>query len=253
MRYTRVAIPAPLRRALLFAILAHALVFLLANPVVTFVKMENAPPTTRFSMGRPSGESTNIALDDWKPLYLPTLWNYGQDAPGHSMTELDIALGETPLGAFAPMLRVEEGVPLPLFDEGEEAAQGPTLDALFALSFWNVAATLGRQPVPDYAPTLARQAFMRVEDATTGRTVFEKAISLGLSAEEVGVVWEPAAFSYWVDLHGVVGAAEPLPLEAGGHGGSGNATVDNAMRLFLANAGLAARLGPGHYRVLIGP
>ena len=252
MYCAKATMPPPLRKALLVAGFFHILVFLLARPVITFHKVENAPPATRFLLGFSGKANEDIALDDWKPLYLPTPWNYGQEASGHGMTELDMALGKSPLRAFTPVLRVTKGVPLPLFEEEEKTASPPTLKALFALSFWNVAATLGRQPIPDYAPALARQAFMRVEESSTGRAVIEEVVSLGLSAKEVGEIWEPAVFSYWVDLHGVVGAATPLPSETGSTG-SGNATVDSAMKQFLANASLAARLGPGRYRVLIGP
>jgi hypothetical protein len=77
-------------------------------------------------------------------------------------------------------------------------------------------------------------------------------VQLGLSAADIGAVWRPAAFSFWTDLHGPIGAPVPLPWTDNATG-SGNATVDAAMQKFLATAGLSARLRPDHYRVIIGP
>jgi hypothetical protein len=208
-------------------------------------------------------EDLRIQADiaDAEPLFLSTPRNYGHDLDTVLIPRFEDDLGGALLAPSTPELSVlPDTPPLPLPTASNVPPDsGATLARLLPLSRWNVAATLGLRPQPGPAAPRPRQAWMRVEDITTGEVIrldgkpFEEEARLDLPSPVIGSGWNPAAFSVLVDLQGVVGEALPLPWITDTTG-SGNIVVDAAMRKFLSTqAALSRRLPPGHYRVILGP
>lgn len=237
-----------LRVALVSAVLFHIVLVVFFQPTFTVKKGPSGREVAFSYPGWQRERQEQVSLSDSEPLYLPTSLNYGYSTGGGAAA--DVELGGAPLGGFSPELQVSPGAPLNL--SGAVPLTVPSVDAVLPLSHWGAAATLGRRPQPGPAAPAAREAFLRVERMADGSVVFEEPVALGLSVAEAGEAWRPAAFSYWVDLQGAVGAPVPVPWTDGGIG-PGNAAVKEAMERFLARAALAQRLRPGQYRIIIGP
>ncbi|MDR2844545.1 MAG: hypothetical protein LBV28_00425, partial [Puniceicoccales bacterium] len=216
--------PTPLLwAALVLAVLVYTFLLAWLRPAVTVEKKSQAHDNAIFSSpGWQPELQEQQWLSDWEPVFLPTHWNYGYKAWHLSGTAADAELGTAPLGAFPPESRARLGAPLGLPPEAPFVL--PPIEDALSLQHWGVAETLGRRARPADAAPPPRQAFMRVERVADGTLVFEEPVQLGLSAADIGAVWRPAAFSFWTDLHGLIGAPVPLPWTDNATG-SGNATV----------------------------
>ncbi|MDR2863020.1 MAG: hypothetical protein LBV54_03975 [Puniceicoccales bacterium] len=249
-RFFHDALSPLLRVALACAVIAHAILLALFQPVIT-VQTKSTPDGVVFTRAGWSAElQREWSLLDTEPLYMPTSLNYGYSVWDTSEDAQASELIGMPPREFTPQMGARPGTALALPTNAPEPS--PPLESLLSLSHWGVAATLGLQAQPGLAAPPPRQAFMRIERLEDSELVLEEPIRLGLTVDTAGEKWRPAAFSYWVDRQGAVSAPVPLPWTEDKFG-SGNAAVDAAMRKYITASGLAARLRPGYYRVIIGP
>ncbi|MDR3229036.1 MAG: hypothetical protein LBT53_06470 [Puniceicoccales bacterium] len=240
------------RDAAVFAVvLAGVFATALFSPVIT-VKTAPAAPQFRATIPSPEHQLAlrgEIDLRDSEPLYLPTRWNFGHNT-GNAAPRRNSEFNELAPEAFAPELRAREGAPLPLGAIPVPAT--PPLENLLPLRYWRAADSLGIQPVPPQTMPPPRQAYLRVERVSDSVVFFEETLHDIFPTEEAASRWQPAAFTIWVDLQGIVGAPVAVPW-IDGTTGPGNAIIADAMRRHLSTPEFLARIPPGYYRVNFGP
>ncbi len=185
-----------------------------------------------------------LEFSDHKPLFLPTKWNYANSekfsVKSNELVEI--------FGDYEPSFLSSEGVAGDLVQISEEMIEDP-IDALEG-GDQGYAEALGRRDDP-IKPVSARMAAFAVYSATGGNLVFSAEVILREEVEGSvpieGIWWEPLEFLLLIDVTGPVG--RPLLTL-----GSGVEEVDDFFRSFVSfQLNLKGKLGPGYYRVLIGP
>ena len=192
---------------------------------VSFRETTNATGNSRVGLTRVlQGEA---ALLDKTPLFLPTEWNSARK---------EVILPESGgvFADYAPKFAFEEAELKPL--------KSRALNAVTATDALDLAAPgpayLGFGRIESKLEDLgARGAFVEVKEAGSGKVVLAEAIPE--AKPRSAVFWQPAEFMVVLDAAGLCTGAEE---------------VDSYFQKFVAqNLRLGARLGPGSYRIWIGP
>jgi hypothetical protein len=175
------------------------------------------------------------ALLDKTPLFLPTEWNSARK---------EVVLPESG-GVFA------DYAPMFAFAESElKSLQSRVLSAVTTTDALALAAPgpaylgFGRaEPGPENLG--ARGAFVEVKEAASGKVVLAETIREAKPSN--AIFWQPAEYMVMLDAGGFCG---PPIITAR----TGAEDVDSYFQKYLAqNLRLGTRLGPGSYRIWIGP
>ncbi len=234
--------------AILIAVVVHgaALSFFQLSEPESSIRKEAPPKILLAGIDRVKDQmlQEQLELSDHKPLFLPTKWNY---ANSENFSVKDNELVEI-FGAYAPSFFSSEGVSEDLVQVSEEVIEDP-VDALKSGSR-GYAGALGRLDEP-INPVSERMAAMAVYSATGGNLVYSEEMKLpqGMqgNAPIENMWWEPMEFLLLIDITGSVG--RPLLTV-----GSGSEEIDIFFRNIVSiQLNLKGKLGPGYYRILIGP
>jgi hypothetical protein len=180
------------------------------------------------------------ALTDPTPLFLPTEWNAGQNAlPANASREPDSSFT-----GYPAKLMFEE-TDLALSFPGDVNAPARPADALSAGRLGPVFLGLGNG-TPDPAQLPARKAFVEITIAGNGQRILAQTLTDANPPGWTG--WrQPMEFLVAVDAMGLVG---PMILTES----SRAASVDGYFQNYLVKKLHAGeRLGPGFYRIWVGP
>ncbi len=199
----------------------------------------NSIELTRFNQsGADALLGEEASLLDPTPMFLPTEWNSGQNS-------LPANLIRVPGRSF-------ENYPAKLtYRESSITLSGPSdrdspdraVEVLAMLDLESPLMALGKAE-SRLAKLDARVAQVEVTSAKTGQRVLAKAVQ-GVAAPVEG--WLPMEFLVAIDAAGVVGAPV-ITLR------SGSEQVDRFFQDYLAKTmRVGERLGPGTYRILVGP
>ncbi|MBK9990567.1 MAG: hypothetical protein IPP19_07535 [Verrucomicrobia bacterium] len=221
----------------------------------TLVRLPKTPsgktpgqPTSSVAIARADSKGGNAALMqqvelyDPKPLFLPTSIN-------SSDPELPASLRREPGAAFrdfpAQYAFDEYDMKKVAFPEPIGVPENP-VQALSTGTAPNPFYVLGRINYP-YKPLPAREAFLEVQQAKSGRTVLAMPLTSDQANALPAVDWQPMEMIISIEASGMVG--EPTVTS-----GSGFEAVDNYFRMYVAKQfRLGARLAPGFYALRIGP
>jgi hypothetical protein len=218
------------------AVVAAGLVLSLFRVPAPPVRVEQRPAPIAL---KPPEDREEADLYDPTPLFLPTRWNTRPNA--------DQAEGSLePAGQFrdyAPKLTPVENAGRPDFP-AVVATPAVPLDAVATAPSAVPFAGFGRSEVA-IAALPSREAFVEVASAATGAAVISQPF---VGAHPPGDSdWEPLEFLAAVEPGGLVG----LPVLTRS---SRVEQVDTYFQNYLAKAfRLGGRLGPGFYRIKIGP
>lgn len=196
-------------------------------------------------LARLEGETADAVLNeetmmrDPTPLFLPTRWSASADAlPLNSWQEPGVSFR-----GYPPKLK---------FDEAELELQIPAVVALPVRPADAFALARPRRPFLGFgqtdvavAPLPRRAAFIEVSGAADGQRMIAEALA---QAQPPGdAAWQPLEFLLAVDARGVIGP--PVLTQS-----SQVAAVDRYFQEHITDTlHLGERLGPGFYRVGIGP
>lgn len=237
------------------AIAIAAVMVALVVLAATMVHLPKAPsgktpsqPTSSVAIARADSKGGNAALlqqvelYDPKPLFLPTLINSSDPA-------LPASLRREPGAAFrdfpAQYAFDEYDMKKVAFPEPIAVPENP-VQALSAGTAPNPFYAFGRINYP-YKPLPAREAFLEVQQAKSGRTVLAMPLAADQADSLPAVDWQPMEMIISIEASGMVG--EPTVTS-----GSGFEAVDNYFRMYVAKQfRLGARLAPGFYALRIGP
>jgi hypothetical protein len=176
-------------------------------------------------------------LRDPTPLFLPTRFNssridYVPSEPGGAFAGFQpkLSYAEAELELHLPSVSAIPASPA-------EALAGEPPGAPF-LGF-------GR-PEAAVQPLSRRTAYVEIQDAGSGRTVFGEAVT-DTRPPASSVPWQPMEFMAAVDAAGLVGPVVPTVR-------SGVGEVDTYFGRYLGDTlKVGQRLAPGFYRIIVGP
>lgn len=207
-----------------------------------------APPPAAFvSVPAPGAASADpmildqAMMEDSAPLFLPTRWNFAQNAGPAAVAS---PLREAVFPPFPEQLTL----PLTGFPAGATALPEPPRDLADFLDPGNrsLFSLLGRIPPDPAAPLPPRAAALRVFALPGGRLLRELELPPGTLSLPPSNFWMPARF-FLLRTHS--GWAGP-PLQ---HTSSGDESVDRTLRAWMQNPSALAFLPPGYYSVTFGP
>ena len=180
------------------------------------------------------------ALTDPTPLFLPTQWNAGQNAlPANARREPDSSFTGYP--AKLKFAETELALNFP----GDVSIPTRPADALPAGKLGPVFLGLGNG-APDITQLLVRKAFVEITIAGNGQRILTQTLTDANPPGWTG--WrQPMEFLVGVDAMGLVG---PMILTES----SRAASVDGYFQDYLVKKlHVGERLGPGFYRIWVGP
>ncbi len=229
------------------ALLALGAVFLVRVPHYEAARDNTSPTPAALPIGIAPLESKNgdatlreeAVLRDPAPLFLPSRWSASENTiPAEAWREPVTSFrGYEPKWSFAESRLSLE---MPAVMQAPEKAAGVLAISRPERPFLGFGETgLTTTPLP------SRAAFLEVSAAGSGVPVLTQAL---MDAQPPsGVAWQPLRFLVAVDVRGLIGP--PVLIESSGAG-----AVDGYFQDYLAQTlRLGERLGPGYYRVGIGP
>ena len=175
---------------------------------------------------------------DPTPMFLPTEWNSDQNSlPANVLRDP----GQMFQDFQARLVFERDALSLNLPD-AVVALQKPT-DALSGVEDMARLSGLGARDVR-IAPLARRSGYVEVVATATGRLVYQTSLGMDESADGL---WRPLELSGVISAAGVVGQLTVV-------GSTGGGELDQRIREHLLKSlHLGERLGPGFYRIFVGP